>query len=348
MGSELLDESSDILFADLCRQMAIVDGGNEYLKPRNVGLLFFHDKPEKFFPYIQIDVVYFPEDEGGDVIQEAIFKGPLDQQLRDALRHIKNNFIIERVLKIPGEAKAKRYFNYPYVAIEEALVNAVYHRSYDIREPIEVRINRTSISVVSHPGPDPSITLEDMQAGRMVSRRYRNRRIGEFLKELEFTEGRGTGVPKMRSALKRNGSPEPVFFTDGARQSFWTEIRIHPEFLRDLSFSEGMQAQEEAYVEAHVEAHVDFTETELKILKMCLKNPIGNKEIIKNLGYKSLSGNVKKALQKLKSAAVIAYTIPDRPKSRFQKYAITKKGRKYLEENYNRNSKNNIFNGGIY
>lgn len=328
VGSELLKESGDMPFADLCRQMAIVDGGNEYLKPRNVGLLFFHDKPEKFFPYIQIDVVFFPDDEGGDIIQEAIFKGPLDQQLRDALRYIKNNFIIERVLKIPGEAKAKRFFNYPYVAIEEALVNAVYHRGYDIREPIEVRINRTSISVVSHPGPDPSITLDDMKLGRMVSRRYRNRRIGEFLKELEFTEGRGTGVPKMRWALKRNGSGEPTFFTDGTRQSFWTEIGIHPEFLTD--YIPVSEAQVQAQV-AQVEAYAKLSETELKILRMCRENPIGNKDIILNLGYKSLSGNVKKALQRLKGMAAIAYTIPDKPRSQFQKYILTEKGREWLE-----------------
>ena len=74
VDSKLLKESADIPFSDLCRQMAIVNGGNEYLKPRNVGLLFFHDEPEKYFPYIQIDVVYFPEDEGGDIIEEAIFK----------------------------------------------------------------------------------------------------------------------------------------------------------------------------------------------------------------------------------------------------------------------------------
>lgn len=29
----------------------------------------------------------------------------------------------------------------------------------------------------------------------MIPRRYRNRRLGEFLKELDFTEGRSTGVP---------------------------------------------------------------------------------------------------------------------------------------------------------
>ncbi len=36
-----------------------------------------------------------------------------------------------------------------------------------------------------------------MRKFRFLSRRYRNRRVGEFLKELEMTEGRGTGIPKM-------------------------------------------------------------------------------------------------------------------------------------------------------
>ena len=34
--------------------------------------------------------------------------------------------------------EADRFFNYPYAAVEEALSNAVYHRAYDVREPIEV------------------------------------------------------------------------------------------------------------------------------------------------------------------------------------------------------------------
>ena len=152
--------------------MAIVDGGNEYLKPRNAGLLFFNDQPNKFFPYAQIDVAYFPDGEGGDLIQEEIFKGPLDHQLRSALRHIQNNFITERITKFPYKAEAERIYNYPYVAIEEALVNAVYHRSYEIREPIEVRITKECIRIVSHPGPDSSVSLEDIKSGQMVTRKW--------------------------------------------------------------------------------------------------------------------------------------------------------------------------------
>ena len=59
---------------------------------------------------------------------------------------------------------------------------------------------------------------------------YRNRRIGEFLKELHLTEGRNTGFQKIIRALKANGSPMPIFETDEERTYFLTTFLIHPEF----------------------------------------------------------------------------------------------------------------------
>lgn len=50
----------------------------------------------------------------------------------------------------------------------EALANAAYHRSYEEREPIELRISRDELVVLSVPGPDHSIRLEDFVAGRRV------------------------------------------------------------------------------------------------------------------------------------------------------------------------------------
>ena len=170
---------------ELGRSLNIVEGSDEFLKPRNVGLMFFNDSPEKFFPATQIDVVFFPEGVAGNKIEEKIFRGPLHHQLRDALMYLRNMVVEEHVTKVAGRAEAERVFNYPYEAIEEALVNAVYHRSYEIREPIEVRVNPDRIEILSYPGPDPSISLKDLYSKRFVTRRYRNRRIGEFLKELE-------------------------------------------------------------------------------------------------------------------------------------------------------------------
>jgi ATP-dependent DNA helicase RecG len=135
----------------------VVGGPSESPWPKNVGLLFFNEAPERFYPYTQIDVVWFPEGAGGDRFDEKIFKGPLARMTRDALEYIQRNYLVETVVKHPDRAEATRVWNFPYAAVEEALVNAVYHRSYEEREPIEVRVRPRRLVVLSFPGPDRSI-----------------------------------------------------------------------------------------------------------------------------------------------------------------------------------------------
>jgi len=135
------------------------------------------------------------------------------------------------VIKLPDRAEADRFLNYPYAAIEESLCNAVYHKGYDTREPIEVRILPDRIEIVSHPGADRSISEEGLRTYQVFNRRYRNRRIGDFLKEMHLTEGRNTGFRKILNALEHNGSPAPIFETDPERLSFCATILIHPHFL---------------------------------------------------------------------------------------------------------------------
>jgi len=147
---------------------------------------------------------------------------------REALSYIQRNFLRETVIKHPDRAEATRIWNFPYAAIEEVLVNAVYHRSHEEREPIEIRISNDELVVLSFPGPDRFIRSEDLQAGRAVSRRYRNRRIGEFFKELEMTEGRSTGIPKILKEMAANGSPAPLFETEDDRLSFVIRLPRHP------------------------------------------------------------------------------------------------------------------------
>ncbi len=187
-------------------------------------------------------MVWFPAGAGGDRFDEKLFKGPLDRMLSDALAFIQRNYLVETVVKHADRAEATRVFNFPYAAIEEAVVNAVYHRSYEEREPVEVRISRDELVVLSFPGPDRSIRLADFAAGRAVSRRYRNRRIGEFLKELDLTEGRSTGVPKMVKAMQANGSPLPVFETDDDRVSYLVRLPVHPSSAMPETAATGARA----------------------------------------------------------------------------------------------------------
>lgn len=230
IDSALFAEADTMDFNRLCINMGISNSMPEFVKPKNVGLLFFSMGPEKYIPCAQIDVVEFPEGVGGDRIEEKIFKGPLHQQLREALRYIQNTVIKERIVKHADRAEADRFFNYPYAAIEESLANAVYHKAYDVREPIEVRIEKDKIEILSFPGPDRSVTVEALKNYNVFVRRYRNRRIGDFLKELHLTEGRNTGIRKILNALEKNGSPLPEFITDEDHSYFITRLFIREGF----------------------------------------------------------------------------------------------------------------------
>ena len=234
VGSGMVKDLDSRPLEKICEDMGICNTMPEYRKLKNVGLMFFSDEPERFFPYAQIDVVAFPKGLGGNEIDEKTFRGPLDQQLRDALRYISNNYIQRKIIKYPDRAEADHIYNYPYAALEEALANAVYHKAYDVREPIEVRIEDDKIEIVSYPGPVYSVTREQLKDYRVSNRRYRNRRIGEFLKELHLTEGRNTGFKKILDAIKRNGSPLPEFETDKEHSYFISRIFVHPDFISGM------------------------------------------------------------------------------------------------------------------
>ncbi|MBN2745228.1 MAG: hypothetical protein JXR34_00740, partial [Bacteroidales bacterium] len=222
--SDLFEESKQLSMADLSRNMLIVKGPDEDLRPVNVGLLFFSREPDKFFPRCWIELVWH-KDHSGRNFSEKYFKGPLHVQLRAVLSFIENNIIEETVTKIPGIAEAKRVWNYPYNAIEESISNAVYHKSYELGSPIEIQIWPDKMEILSYPGPVPPVDAQILkQNERIVARDYRNRRIGDFLKELHLTEGRGTGFPTIYNAMRDNGSSDPIFDTDEQSTYFLTTL----------------------------------------------------------------------------------------------------------------------------
>ena len=74
LGRALESEVDLMKFEELCMNMELCSSQPEFMKPRNVALLFFCMNPEKFMPYSQIDVVEFHEGVGGDKIIEKILR----------------------------------------------------------------------------------------------------------------------------------------------------------------------------------------------------------------------------------------------------------------------------------
>jgi len=365
ISSRLAEQVGKISDQELLAQMELISGPNEHIFPRNVGLMLFSDKPEIFFPCTRVEIVDFPKGDAGDYEEQDPISGPVPEQINRTLKFLKDKLVKEKVIKPADKAESIRIASYPYQAIEETLVNAFYHRDYQQREPIEIRIYPNSIVFINHGGPDRSIRLESFNSGQVRNRRYRNRRLGEFLKELQLTEGRATGIPTVLKALKDNGSPPPSFKSDEYRTYFEVELTIHPAFeqtnqvdgnevvntlkeiddsisqllsivpdtvrdnVRDVAgdiAGDIVRAIDRAIVvDIAIEVREVINEKLEKILLFCQK-PKQRKEILKEIGLVNNVKNYDTYVAPLVQMGWVKMTIPDKPTSPKQQYRTALKG----------------------
>ena len=103
---------------------------------------------------------------------------------------------------------------------------------------------------------------------------------GDFLKELDLTEGRSTGISKVLKVMKENGSPPPEFETDDDRSYFLIRLPAHPK------------------AESDERAHADTKEkTSGKIIELILQNAsITIPEMASKIGIteRSIERNIRK------------------------------------------------------
>ena len=298
VNSDLHKEASGIEKIELAMKMQLMKGSSEYMKPVNAALLFYNHEPHRFFRGAISEVVLY-DDYDGIKFTEKIFRGALFKQMKHLLEYLRSAVLTEKVIKIPGQAEALRIWNYPYEAVEEIVANAFYHRSYEDPSPIEVSVYPDKLMVLSFPGPLPPIDKKMLKDKKIFSRNYRNRRIGDFLKELNLTEGRGTGFPIIYRKMEQNGSPEPIFETDDMHTNFLAILPIHPHFL------------------------MKNNEMTKAILNFC-ETPKSKKEILNMLQLTSHSKNFKKYIKPLLDQGLLFLTLPDKPQSSKQQYTTSK------------------------
>lgn len=282
IGSSLYEFSLKEDALKIAKDMQLVAGPSENIKPLNVGILMFTERPEKYFRYAKIEVVDIPDPTGTNMV-EKVFTGPIQRQLKDALSFIKNYILKEAIIKDANKAESTKIYNYPYAAVEELLANAVYHRSYQVNEPITVRITPNSIAITSFPGFNNSISDKNISEYNITSPIYRNRRIGDFLKELHLIEGRNTGYPTVFRALNENGSPYPKFEMDDNRTYLTVVLPVHSYFDTNKNKS----AKEVLYQQ--------------RILDALKGKQLSANELAKAMGYKGitakLSANIENMLK---------------------------------------------------
>jgi ATP-dependent DNA helicase RecG len=152
--------------------------------------------------------------------------------------------------------------------------------------------------------------------------------IGRFFRQIGWADELGSGMRKLMKYGKAYGGVDPEMVEDDV---FRIIVKV-PEFSGSASpRTTGDKAHDEAHDgahdEAHDEDHIALTDIEQRILTACLDEPQGTSQLLELLGYSSRTGNFKKALSRLLEEGLLERTIPEAPRSKQQKYRLTKRGR---------------------
>jgi len=152
-----------------------------------------------------------------------------------------------------------------------------------------------------NPGNLPEgITIQKLFKGNYVSV-IRNKKIADLFKEAGLIEKYGSGIKRILMALKTHGLPEPEFEEISA--GFRVTVYKQPKPTKT----------------AEVTAEV------MRILPNCTE-PISRRDLMQVLGLSHEEHFRKSYLVPALETGFIERTIPDKPRSRLQKYRLTGKG----------------------
>ena len=176
---------------------------NLLFRPKALG---FYNSSKKF-----TNTARLMSEENKFTVKLAIFKGTtveefkdrreltgcLTKQLDDALTFIDFNNALSAKITGKGQRDEKR--SYPSIAVREALVNAIVHRSYFSNSPIQVEIYDNRLTIMS-PGPLPGgMKLEAVLGGQTLPR---NPQVVKILHKLKYIEDYGTGLRRIINSYK--------------------------------------------------------------------------------------------------------------------------------------------------
>ena len=112
----------------MARSLGLLDKNDPAEKKvRNFAVLMFSDRPEKYIGYSYVEMIV---DMFGTrrKMESKTFKGPIWKQYHAIVNYINDNYLNTIVVREEGKADNRKIVNFPYVAIEELVANAIVHR----------------------------------------------------------------------------------------------------------------------------------------------------------------------------------------------------------------------------
>lgn len=287
----------------ICELGGITKGG----MPTLCGQILFGVYPQAFFPMLCVTAVIVPGTEVGvsaendaRFLDNKKFEGTVSEMYEETMGFISRNMRTPTLIDKNGHRVDTT--EYPIKAVREVVLNALIHRDYSIHtesSPIRVLMYADRLVVESPGGLYGRLTVDNL--GK-VGADTRNPYIASALETLLDTENRFSGIPTIYHEMRAAGLKPPKF--ENLRNAFRVTL------FNERNIKENTENLKE---NAKPSDEVD------RILKFC-SVPRSRAEIAERFGYSNVSYFVKSYITPLINEGKLCMTIPEKPKSKFQKY----------------------------
>jgi ATP-dependent DNA helicase RecG len=207
LAPEVLEENQRSLAQQLTSLRFTTPEPDSY--PTSLGILVTGKEPRQFIPGFYIQFVRF---DGTELTDPIVDRKEISGALIDLLRYIDE--VIQANISTASDISAQpleiKQPNYPIVALQQLVRNAVMHRSYEeTNAPVRVYWFNDRIEIQNPGGLFGQVNRQNF--GRGVTD-YRNPHLAEAMKTLGYVQRFGIGIPTAQKELQKNGNP-PAEFT---------------------------------------------------------------------------------------------------------------------------------------
>jgi predicted HTH transcriptional regulator len=191
----------------------------------NAGFLFFAANPQRLLPAAHIRLLRYEAISGKSgesalVSLDKPFTGSIPQQIRNIRAYFRESGFFKKYQKRNVAGGFSEEPEFPLVAVDEAIVNAVAHREYAVKLPIECK-KFSDAFTVANPGRvlqrERDVPKDFSLADVTLDHVPRNPKLLNWLKMMrdesgaEFVRALSEGTRRMRDEMQNMGLPAPRF-----------------------------------------------------------------------------------------------------------------------------------------
>ncbi len=294
-------------------------------RPTNAAILLFGKQPQRFLITSEVKCAHF---HGYEVEKTIPFYRVYNGTVFDLVEQAKD-FVLSKIDFWVGtraeSTQVPTKYEIPQEVVAEAIVNAIVHRDYTSNASVQVMLFKDRLEVWNPGTLPPTLTLEKLREPHASV--PHNPLIAEPMYLTKYIERMGTGIRDMIRRCKNAGLPEPEIRLDGG----YFVLTIRRKKSESGGLSEPSLAQATVPVTAPVTAPVGEYVTRLLAL-LADRGALSNANILEAFGLKSRRRLRETYIDPSLAAGLVEPTIPEKPTSRLQKYRLTEKGRRLLEQ----------------